>query len=304
LKAVFLGTSGTFPTAERNVTSHAVWVKGETILFDCGEGTQRQLRRTPLRFFAHRIFLSHLHGDHVLGLPGYLWSLDLLSRTEPLDIYVPSRARRAVEALIGGSGRLSYAVTVQELDDGSEVKAEGYRVTAARVDHSGGCCLGFRVEEEGRPGKVDVEKARALGIEPGPLLGRLTRGESVEVGGRVVTPAEVVGPRRRGRSLVYSGDTRPCQTLKTLSRGADLLIHEASFTTALADEAASRAHSTAAGAAEIAREAGVGRLALTHISQRHQDDAGLRTLLQEARVICPTAFLPDDLDEVEIPLPE
>jgi ribonuclease Z len=304
VKVVFLGTSGTFPTIGRNVTSHGVWVKGETLLLDCGEGTQRQLRRTSLRFFVHRIFLSHLHGDHILGLPGYIWSMDLLGRTEPLSLYIPARSRRMIEAMIGGIGKLGYPMSITELDDGMTVSLPGYQVIAARVEHSGHCCLGFRIEEESRLGKVDVDKARALGIPPGPNIGKLIRGESVEVNGVVVMPAQVVGPAREGRVVVYSGDTKPCTALKTLARGADLLLHESSFTNALADEAKSRAHSTAQGAASIAAEAMVKRLALTHISQRHQDEEGIRTLLLEARQVFPQSFLPYDLDEVELVLPE
>jgi ribonuclease Z len=304
VKVVFLGTSGTFPTIGRNVTSHGIWVKGETLLLDCGEGTQRQLRRTSLRFFAHRIFLSHMHGDHILGLPGYVWSMDLLGRTEPLSIYVPSRAKRMIEAMIGGVGKLSYPVQIQELDDGAVVSLPGYKVIAAKVEHSGHCCLGFRVEEETRVGKVDIDKARELGITPGPNIGKLTRGESIELNGVIITPEQVVGPTRRGRVVVYSGDTRPCNAMRQLARDADLLLHEASFTNAMLEEARSRAHSTAQGAATVAAEAHVKRLALTHISQRHQDEEGIRTLLTEARQVFPHSFLPYDLDEVELALPD
>jgi ribonuclease Z len=304
VKIVFLGTSGTFPTIGRNVTSHGVWVKGETLLLDCGEGTQRQLRRTSLRFFVHRIFLSHLHGDHILGLPGYIWSMDLLGRTEPLSLYIPARSRRTIETMIGGIGKLGYPVSIQELDDGATLNLPGYRVTAARVEHSGHCCLGFRIEEESRLGKVDIQKAISLGVTPGPNIGKLIRGESVEVNGTIVLPEQVVGPTRNGRVVAYSGDTKPCNALKTLAKNADLLLHEASFSNALIEEAQSRAHSTAQGAASIAAEANVKRLALTHISQRHQDDEGIRTLISEARQLFPASFLPYDLDEVEIALPE
>lgn len=301
MKATFLGTSGAFPTAQRNGTAHVVWVQGETILLDCGESTQRQLRRSSSRLLVHRIFLSHLHLDHTLGLPGYIGTMNLLQRTEPLRIYTPRGTRAQVEHLVAPVGRLCYPVSIEELPDGAVVKADGFRVVAARVEHQGPA-LGFRIEEDERPGRVDVEKARRLGVPPGPLVGQLLRDGSITVEGRTVRVEEIAGPRRPGRSIVYSGDTRPCRTLTALARNADLLIHESTFTTEFADEAVSRGHATSAEAAQVAREAGVRRLALTHISQRHQESAEIKKILQEARAIFSESFLPDDLDDVEIPL--
>ncbi len=297
VKVTFLGTSGSFPTAGRNVTSHCVWVKGETILLDCGEGAQRQLRRSSHRFGVDRIFLSHLHLDHCLGLAGFVGTMGLLQRTEALRVYTPSGTRKRVEDLVG---ERDFPIDLVELDDGSEVRAEGFKIVAARVEHSGPA-LAFRIEEDVRPGRVDVVKAKAVGIDPGPLMGQLIRDGKVTVNGREVLAESCVGPPRPGRSVVYSGDTRPCRAVAKLAEGADLLIHEATYTTELEEEANLRRHSTAAGAARIAREARVRRLALTHISQRHQEPDELRKLVAEARAIFKESWAPNDLEEIEIP---
>jgi ribonuclease Z len=300
MQVTFLGTGGAYPTPWRNVTAHAVRVKGESLLFDCGEGTQRQLQKSGARFSAHRIFFSHLHLDHVSGLPGYLGTLGLLRRSEPLRIYGPPGSRPYLQVLAGLAGRLDYGIELQELDGGAVVAAEGYRVVAARVEHAG-MCLGFRVEEDERRGNVDLGRAKAAGLEPGPLLGRLLEEGTLQVGGRTVRREDVVGPPRPGRVLVYSGDSRPCRALTELSRGADLLIHEATFADELREEAVARGHSTAVEAARTAAEAGVKRLALTHVSPRHQEDPD--ALLREARGVFPASFLPNDLDDFEVPLP-
>jgi ribonuclease Z len=297
-----LGTSGAFPTAGRNGTAHAVWVQGETLLLDCGEATQRQLRRShTMRMGVNRIFLSHLHLDHTLGLTGYVGTMDLLDRKEPLFIYTPAGTRAGVQQLLAPLGRPHYEIRIEEVSEGVVVKADGFRVLAARVDHMG-ACVGYRIEEDERPGRVDVERAQMLGIEPGPLIGKLLKDGQVTVGGRVVKVEESAGPRRPGRSVVFSGDTRPCESMVSLARHADLLIHESTFTGEFQEEARSRFHSTSVDAATIAKRAGVKRLALTHISQRHQEHAEIQKMLAEARAIFPETFLPSDLDEVEIPL--
>jgi ribonuclease Z len=300
MKVTFLGTGGTYPTASRNVTSHAVRVKGESILFDCGEGTQRQLQKSGMRFGAHRIFFSHLHLDHVLGLPGYLGTLGLLGRKEPIRIYGPLGSRQYLQMLSGLAGGMDYGIDLQELDDGAVVVAEGFRVIAARVEHVG-MCLAYRVEEDERRGNVDLRRAAAAGIDPGPLLGKLLDEGTLEVGGRRVRREEVLSPARPGRSLVFSGDTRPCASLTKLSRGADLLIHESTYLDELRGEAVARAHSTSVEAAGTAADAGAKRLALTHLSPRHQEAP--EQLLREAIAVFPASFLPSDLDELEIPLP-
>ena len=296
---IFLGTGGSYPTARRNVTAHQVRVKGESLLFDCGEGTQRQLQKSGAPFSASRIFISHTHLDHVSGLPGYLGTLGLLRRAEPVKVYGPLGSRAYLQVLLGLAGGLDYDVEIRELDDGESVAAEGFKVVAARVEHAG-FCLGFRIEEDLRRGTVDPERARALGVPPGPELGRLLEAGAIDAGGRTVHREEILGPSHPGRVVVYSGDTRPCRSLDELARGADLLIHEATFSGELRAEAVARAHSTAEDAARTAASAGVRRLALTHISPRHQETP--EVLLEDATRIFPESFLPQDLDSVEIPL--
>lgn len=300
MKVTFLGTGGSYPTIGRNVTAHHVRVKGESVLFDCGEGTQRQLQRSAAGFSVHRIFISHTHLDHVSGVPGFLGTLGLLRRSEPMRIYGPLGSRAYLQVLVGLAGGLDYDVEIQELDDGEAVAAEGFRVVAARVEHAG-LCLGFRIEEDIRRGSVDLDRARAVGLQPGPELGRLLDEGSIQANGRTIRKEDVLGPARPGRVVVYSGDTRPCSSLSDLARGADLLIHEATFASDLSQEARARAHSTAGEAAETAMKAGAKRLALTHISPRHQDAPEI--LLQDARKVFPQAFLPEDLESLEIPLP-
>lgn len=301
MKVTFLGTGGTMPSAGRGAAAHVVWVKGETLLLDCGEGTQRQLRRSTARFFATRIFLSHIHMDHIWGLPPYIGTMAILDRKEPLYLYVPQGTKTFVRSLVASAGKLTYQTIVEELEDGAVVTGDGFRVTAARVEHDG-YSLGFRIEEDIRPGKIDVERARALGIEPGPLIGRLQREGKVQVGGRTVRLEDIAGPQRPGRAVVYSGDTRPCRAMVELARGADLLLHDSSFTAETKDEAAAREHSTSAEAAAVARDAKARRLALIHISHRHQESAELERMLREAKAVFPETFLPRDLDEVEVPL--
>lgn len=297
MKVTFLGTSGSFPTAGRNATSHCLWVKGETILFDCGEGTQRQLRRSSHRFGVDRIFLSHLHLDHCLGLAGFIGTMELMQRTELLRVYCPAGTKHRVERLLGDPPEFPFEL--KEMDDGDAATGDGFRIVAARVEHSGPA-LAFRIEEDARAGRVDVEKARALGLEPGPLMGKLIRDGQVEVNGRIVKAPECVGPTRPGRAVVYSGDTRPCKAVAKLAKDADLLIHEATYTEEYRGEADLRRHSTSAGAAGVAKDAGVRRLALTHISQRHQEYDELRKLVAEARAIFRESWAPNDLEELEI----
>lgn len=304
MKVAFLGTSGAFPTASRNATAHVVRVHGETVLLDCGEGTQQQLRRTAHHFQADRIFLSHMHMDHILGLPGYIWTQAMLHRTSALKIYTPAGTKDFVARFIGEVERLPFPFEIVELESGAEVRADGYSVLATRVQHHGGPCLGFRVQEHARPGKVDMEKAQSLGIPFGPAIGKLVRGESLQLGERLIHPSEVVGAPRPGRSITYSGDTRPCEALISLAQGSDLLIHEAMFVRELTHEAVARGHSTSTEAAQVAAEAGVKCVALTHISQRHQDADGMTLLLAEAQEHFRDSFIPSDLDELELHLSE
>ncbi len=295
----FLGTSSGTPTRDRNVASFAITLDGRVLLFDCGEGTPHQLLRSDVRGGAiEAVFVGHLHGDHVYGLPGLLASLSLNGRSEPLAIHGPHGLRAFLDGVLAAS--FHHPKFPIELREESEYYAAGVRVVFTRLDHTVES-LGYCVIEDPRPGALDLERAGELGIPSGPLFGRLQRGEDIEFGGRVIHSSEVVGPERRGRRIAYCSDTRPARAAVELARGADVLIHEATYGSELAAEAGPRGHSTASEAAVIAREAGVKRLILTHFSPRYED---VGPLVAEARAVFPATEAASDLAcfEVERPL--
>jgi ribonuclease Z len=297
----FLGTSASRPTVERNVSAIAVVREGETMLFDCGEGTQRQMMRYGVAFALADIFLTHLHADHVLGVLGLTRTLSLQGRTEELRVWGPrgtqSLMRRA--DAIGGD-RLGFPLNVQELAPGEELKRGEYSIVPVAAQHRGGSALGYALVEEERKGRFDPERARELGIPEGPLWGQLHRGMAVTLeDGRVVESRELVGEARSGRRLVLSGDTRPCSATIEASRNADVLVHEATFAEEEAPRAAETGHSTAREAAEVAAEAGVKQLVLTHFSARYSRDS--RELEREARAVFPNVIAARDGMEIEIP---
>jgi ribonuclease Z len=255
------------------------------MVFDCGEGTQRQMMRYGTGFSFNEIYFTHLHADHFLGVIGLLRTLGLQAREEPMDLYTP----RGTEALLRqavdlGVERVPFEVRIHGMEHGESVDHGAYEVAAFRTQH-GGRTLGWAVVEKPRLGRFNAALVREMGIPEGPLWGKLHHGESIEVDGRVVTPEQVVGDPRPGRKVVYSGDTRPCATTREASAGADLLIHEATFAGDEADRAAQTGHSTARDAAEVAAAAGVLKLALTHFSPRYADDP--RQLEREARAVFP-----------------
>ncbi|RLI09831.1 ribonuclease Z [Candidatus Bathyarchaeota archaeon] len=301
MKIVFLGTSGSMPTPSRGASAVAVKREGEVILFDCGEGTQQRMVAARLGFRRPtRIFVSHLHGDHVLGLPGLLQTMTLLRRERPLHLYGPRGILDFIKAFSAILGAPGFPLEIHEILDGGVVyTGPDYKVEAVRADHEGEC-WSYALVEHPRPGRFHPERARALGVPEGPLWKRLQRGGDVVLDdGRRVRSAEVVDPPRRGRKIVYSGDTRPTEALVELARGADVLIHEATFDDALAERAAEDGHSTASQAAEVAAAARVELLLLTHVSSRYPDPAGL---LEQARKVFPNTRVAEDLMEVEIPL--
>jgi ribonuclease Z len=286
LRITFLGTSAGMPTRARNVASLALTMDGAVLLFDCGEGTQHQLMRSAVRFGAiEAIFLTHLHGDHLFGLPGLLASMSLNARQRPLALYGPAGIAEFLRAL--PLFHTSFDIEIHEIAPGRVRRGDGYSVDAATLVHSA-ACFGFRIVEDDRPGQFDVERARALGVEPGPAYGRLQRGETVGD----VNPSDVLGPARPGRRIVYCTDTRPCDNAIELARGADVLIHEATYGSDMAEEAGARFHATAAEAAAVAREAEVRQLIITHISPRYVEPSAL---LSEAREIFPDTELAEDL---------
>ena len=297
----FLGTGSGVPTLERNLACVAVRRQGELFLFDCGEAAQVQYRRAGLGFAPLRaIFISHLHGDHVTGLLGLLMSLQMADRQDPVDVYGPPGVADYVHAnqRLLGTG-FGYAIRFHEADDARVLlAADDFAIRCRPLEHRR-FCLGFRFEEKPRPGRFSLERARELGVPEGPLFGRLHRGEPVEVDGRVVRPEDVVGAARPGRTIVYTGDTRPLAATADIARDADLLIHDATFGEDEADRAAATGHSTAREAASIARQAEARRLCLTHISSRYAENP--RDLEKEARDVFRNSVVAYDGYEVEVP---
>jgi len=306
MRVTFLGTSGAVPTAERNPSAVAVEREGDRFLFDCGEGTQRQMMRYRTGFDVEQVFLTHAHGDHTLGLPGLLQTLDFNERDAPLAVHAPAGTRSEVEALVAvGGGRPDYPVRITQVEAGDVVlDREDYEVRAVGVEHR--CAaVGYALVEDDRKGRFDREKAEGeLGIPPGPKYSKLHEGEPVEQDGRTIQPDEVVGPPRPGRRLVYTGDTRPCESVVAAATDADLLIHDGSFAQDLADRAVETAHSTAREAATVAREAGARRLALTHVSSRYPGDA--RELRQEAEAVFDgdRCLVAEDGLQIDVPFPD
>ena len=301
LYVVFLGTGGSWPTVRRNVTSVAIKRGSEVILFDCGEGTQRQIQKSKLSYMQiSKIFISHFHGDHFLGLPGLIQTMQLNDRKEPLYIYGPKGIKKIVETAVTlGYFRPSYPIYAIELKSGDKVEGDGYSVSTIRVEHTVPT-LAYALEENTRPGRFNKAKALELGVPEGPLFRKLQNGESIKLkDGRIIEPSMVLGPPRPGRRIVFSGDTRPCESLVNFSKYADLLIHDATFLSDLEDTAMEYGHSTALQAAEIAKKANVKQLALFHISPRY---ANAKPLEREAKSIFENTFLPNDFCEIEIKL--
>jgi ribonuclease Z len=302
MRITFLGTAAARPTVGRNVSSLVVQREGELLMFDCGEGTQRQMMRYGTGFALHDIFFSHLHADHFLGVIGLLRTLGLQGREEPMRLWTPAGTEEVLRAAVGlGVDRVTFPVEIRGLEPGERLDRGAYDVVPFRTSHAGRS-LGYAIAEHPRLGRFDAARARELGIPEGPLWGKLHHGETVEVEGRSIPAAEVVGPPRPGRTVVYTGDTRPISATAEAAAGADLLIHEATFAADEADRAAATGHSTARDAALLARDAGVLRLALTHFSPRYADDP--RLLEREARAVFPGAILATDGMTVEVPYRE
>jgi ribonuclease Z len=304
MRVTFLGTSGAVPTTERNPSGLVLAREGERLLFDCGEGTQRQMMQYNTGFGVDHIFLTHLHGDHVLGLPGLTQTWDFNDRERPLAVYAPAGTRNRVESLIGATGdRPSYPVRVRQVADGDvALDGDGFEVRAFGVEHRT-TAVGYVLVEDDRKGRFDREKAEEkLGIEPGPKYSRLHEGEPVEHEGRTIKPEEVVGPPRPGRRIVYTGDTRPTERTVAVATDADLLVHDGTFGEEFSGRARKTAHSTAREAAEVAREAGVRQLVLTHISTRYTGRS--HELEKQAREVFSDSLVADDGTRITVPYPD
>jgi ribonuclease Z len=303
LSVTFLGTGAACPTVDRNVAGLAVQREGETILFDCGEGTQRQMMRYGVGFSFTEVFFTHFHADHMLGITGLLRTMGLQDRTAPVTLYGPRGAQRILGAAMSlGIERNRFPVEVVEIRAGDRLRRDEYDIVVFETQHRADT-VGYALAEHTRLGRFHPERARELGVPEGPLWGRLHKGETVTLDdGRTVSPPDLVGAPRRGRTLVYSGDTRPHLAVLEAARGADLLIHEATFGGDETERAVETGHSTAAEAARVALEAGVRRLVLTHISPRYTRDAP--ELLAEARAVFPETAIARDGMTVEVPFVE
>jgi ribonuclease Z len=295
LSVFFAGTAGSVPTARRGLPALLIRRGGDRVLVDCGEGTQRQLLTTVGLADVGAVFLTHLHVDHWLGLPGMLKSFDLRDREAELAVYGPPGTGELMRAMRPVYGRLRFPFRVVELEAGDAVEFDGFEVDAFNVRHRGRA-LGFALVEDRRPGRFDAELAQRLGVPFGPDFGRLQAGE--EVNG--VRPDQVIGPERPGRRIVFSGDTAPCAMIVAAAEGADLLVHEATFAESERERAAETGHSTARQAAETARDAGVRLLALTHLSTRYTGGE----IRDEARAVFERTEVPRDFDTIELPFPE
>ena len=295
-----LGTSASRPTTERNVASIAVVREGETLLFDCGEGTQRQMMRYGVSFGLADIFFTHFHADHVIGLTGLMRTMSLQGRTEPLRLWGPRGAARTLKrAEDFGMDRLSFPLEISELEPGQRVQRKEYAILPFTVDHRGARAVGYVVAEDERKGRFNPDLAREMGIPEGPLWGQIHRGQAVTLAdGRVIEPSVLVGRPRPGRKVVLTGDTRPCAATIEAARGADLLIHEATFGDEEGVRAVETGHSTAREAAAVAAAASVRTLLLTHFSARYSRDAG--DLGREAREVFERTLVGKDGMEVEV----
>jgi ribonuclease Z len=295
LSVFFAGTGGSVPSARRGLPATLIRRGGDRILVDCGEGTQRQLVKSVGLADLDDIFVTHFHADHWLGLPGMLKSFDLRDRDAPLTISGPRGTRDLLQRMSFVFGRLSYELTIEELEPGRPVELDGYQVTPFAVRHRGPA-FGYAIVEPPRPGRFDADRARELGVTPGPDFGRLQRGHAVGD----VTPDMVMGEARAGRKVVLSGDTTPCEATGVAAHGADVLVHEATFLHEERARAAETRHSTARQAAELAADAEVGTLVLTHVSPRYAGGE----LRDEARAVFPRTEVPRDFDVLEVPFPE
>ncbi len=309
LSVTFLGTSAARPTVERNVSGVALVREGETLLFECGEGTQRQMMRYGVSFALSEIFFTHFHADHFLGVIGLIRTLGLQARVEPMRLYGPRGAKKVLgQAIELGVERVPFKVEIEEVKPGTTLRTtddgrrEGYEIQVFGTEHGGGS-VGYALREHERRGRFDVEKARAAGIPEGPLWGKLTKGEPITLpNGPTFQPSDFVGPKRPGRLVVLTGDTRPCAAVVDAAQGADLLIHEATFGEEERDRAKETGHSTAKEAAQVALAAKARRLVLSHVSARYSISA--EELVKEAREVFKETAVAKDGMTIEVPFPD
>jgi ribonuclease Z len=303
MQVIFLGTGGSVPTSSRSLPAVLLKRQNELVMFDCGESVQRQMIKARVGFHRKmKIFVSHMHGDHVLGLPGLLQTMALLGREKKLGVYGPEGIKKFLECVRESlQFGLTFPVEIQEINTAGDVcEEEDYLVEAMRSNH---VVFGwaYAFVEKPRPGKFYPEKAKALGVPEGKLWSRLQQGNTVKLpNGCIVSPKEVLGSIRKGRKIVYTGDTRPIKGFAKFAAGADLLIHDATFDDALSEKAELDGHSTPSQAGLQAKKAKAKKLVLTHISARYAD---ARLLLEQAQKVFKDSLLSEDLLELELPLP-
>ncbi|HEX2505462.1 MAG TPA: ribonuclease Z, partial [Gaiellaceae bacterium] len=301
LDLVFLGTSGSVPTARRAPAATLIRRGGDRILVDCGEGTQRQLLRSSVGLpELPEVFVTHFHADHYLGLPGMLKTFALRGRGVPLTVYGPPGLVDLFQSLRRIFGKLTYRLDLEEVRPGDVLERDEYRIAVFRVHH-GMASNGYALVENARPGRFDEEEALRLGVPRGPLFGALQRGETVRTpAGDAVTPTQVLGPARSGRKIVLTGDTRIVRSVRDVAREADVLVHDGTFGAEDEERAVETGHATALQAAGLAREAGVRMLVLTHLSNRYFGPE----IAREARALFPETIVPRDFDIIDVPFPE
>lgn len=305
LRVTFLGTSGAVPTVDRNPSALFINREGDRLLFDCAEGTQRQMMRFGTGFDLSAVFLTHLHGDHVYGLPGLLETLDFNNRQAPLDVYTPEGTADQLDAFLTALGTTpSFPLEIIEVPpDETVFRGDGYTIRTFPVDHRT-TAVGYALVEDERKGRFDRQRAEELGVPVGPKFSQLHNGDSVELeDGRIVRPEQVVGPPRPGRRVVYTGDTRPTDRTVEIASEADLLVHDGTFVDDHQQRAHKTGHSTAREAARVAADADVRRLALVHFSSRYGTDTD-RHKRQAQDVFDETVYIPDDGMSIEVPYPE
>ncbi len=300
LRITFLGTGGTLPTPNRNPSAILINREGEMMLFDCGEGTQQQMMRAKTGMKLNSIFVTHFHADHFLGIPGLIQTMSFNGRTEPLEIYGPEWTEQMARLLIElGYYKLGFSINAHELGNGEIIDKGDYFIKAVETDH-GIPSIGYVLEEKKRTGRFNRERAIELGVPVGPLFSKLQKGEPVTINGRMILPSMVLGEKRTGRKLVYSGDTRPCSSIAKESTGADLLIHDGTLADELMNWAIETKHSTAGEAALLAKKAKVKQLILTHISSRYSES--VEPLYEDVKKVFENVRIAEDLMEVEIHL--
>jgi ribonuclease Z len=300
LDIYFLGTGGSWPSINRNVSATVIKRGRESILFDCGEGTQRQIQHTNLSYMQIKnIFITHYHGDHFLGLPGLIQTMQLNDRKEPLNIYGTSNTHKIVESIINlGYFSPDFKIISHELESGDSLQFEGYTIKCMEVCHNVPS-LAYCLEEENRPGKFNKKRALELGVPEGPLFRKLQYGKNIEVNRRKITPDMVIGKSRPGRKITITGDTTPSAKLIEFAKKSDVLIHDATFDTSLAEKGNAYGHSTALQAAKIAQNAQVGILILTHVSPRYKD---AKILEKEAQQLFPQSYVAYDFMKLSVKL--